>query len=175
MILVTVGTARQPFTRLLEAADALAASAEFSGESFLLQVGHAASSGFRARHCEQTDFFTRDQFSGCVADADVVVCHAGAGTLIEVIRAGKIPVAMARLQRYGEHVDDHQLELVAELAAVGRVIPVREVGDLAAAIREARRRNVDGSGPPHPPIVERVRRAIVDLVGPADGRAGQAG
>jgi len=66
--------------------------------------------------------------------ADRVVSHAGAGTILCAARAGQVPIVFPRLERFGETVDDHQLELARRLAPDGRVILVEDESELAAAV-----------------------------------------
>ena len=47
--------------------------------------------------------------------ADVVVAHAGTGSALAVLEAGKCPVLIPRRSAFGEHVDDHQADTAAEL------------------------------------------------------------
>jgi UDP-N-acetylglucosamine transferase subunit ALG13 len=58
--------------------------------------------------------------------ARIVVAHAAAGTVIIALRHGKPLIVAPRLQRYGEVLDDHQLQLAAALAATGQAITVTE-------------------------------------------------
>jgi len=69
--------------------------------------------------------------------ADHVVSHAGAGTILCAARAGQVPIVFPRLERFGETVDDHQVELARRLAPDGRVILVEDKKELAAAIAAA--------------------------------------
>jgi UDP-N-acetylglucosamine transferase subunit ALG13 len=69
--------------------------------------------------------------------ADVVVCHAGAGSILCALRAGHTPVVVPRLKRYQETVDDHQVEFSRALAAEGKVIAVEDLDDLSAAVEGA--------------------------------------
>jgi UDP-N-acetylglucosamine transferase subunit ALG13 len=59
-----------------------------------------------------------------------VVCHAGDGSILAAVRAGHVPVVLPRLARYGEAVDDHQLELAAHLSLARHVIAVADPADL---------------------------------------------
>ncbi|MCL2448475.1 MAG: hypothetical protein FWD17_05970 [Polyangiaceae bacterium] len=56
-----------------------------------------------------------------LVDADVVVVHGGSGAILDAIRAGHAPVVVPRRARFGEHVNDHQLEIVD--AMKDRVVP----------------------------------------------------
>ncbi len=66
--------------------------------------------------------------------ADVVVSHAGVGTILCAIRAGHTPVIIPRLKRFGEVIDGHQAELAAALANHGTAMLVASVEDLPAAV-----------------------------------------
>jgi UDP-N-acetylglucosamine transferase subunit ALG13 len=57
-------------------------------------------------------------------DADAIVCHAGSGTIRDALELGFRPIVVPRLARFGEHVNDHQLELVSALN--DRIIGLRE-------------------------------------------------
>jgi len=55
-----------------------------------------------------------------------VVCHAGSGLISGALRAGRRPLVLARLQRYGEHFDDHQLQLSTRLGELGLVVQLTD-------------------------------------------------
>jgi UDP-N-acetylglucosamine--N-acetylmuramyl-(pentapeptide) pyrophosphoryl-undecaprenol N-acetylglucosamine transferase len=78
-----------------------------------------------------------------IAGADVVVAHAGVGTALTAMRAGKLPILVPREAAHGEHVDDHQLQIAGDLSGRGLAI-MRRVEDLAPAdLRLAASRRVD--------------------------------
>lgn len=54
--------------------------------------------------------------------ADVVVAHAGVGTAITALSAGKCPVLLPRRKRHGEHVDDHQVDIARALGSRGLAV-----------------------------------------------------
>lgn len=51
--------------------------------------------------------------------ADVVVTHAGVGSLLKIIEMGKLPLVAARRADLNEHVDDHQAQALAEFERFG--------------------------------------------------------
>ena len=81
MILVTVGTNEQPFDRLVRAAASLRPTQE-------LVVQHGAS---KVPHGQGrwVDYLPFDELAELVAAADVVVSHAGVGSIILAHRVGK--------------------------------------------------------------------------------------
>jgi UDP-N-acetylglucosamine transferase subunit ALG13 len=64
-----------------------------------------------------------------IAEADVVVAHAGAGIALTVLEAGKVPILVPRRAAFGEHVDDHQGEIAGRLHELGLAF-VTDVTDL---------------------------------------------
>lgn len=162
MIFVTVGNATQGFGRLLKTVDQLAADGFFKGDEVLIQAGN--NPGFQALNCKQEAFLSMEQFSGMISKAALVISHAGAGTLLQLLQAGKTPIVMPRRKQYGEVVDDHQLELVKALASEGRIVPAYEPKDLPKAIEEARRRNTQPVPPPPSRMLDLVAQAIEELI-----------
>lgn len=163
MIFLTVGNATQGFQRLLSAVDHLTGSGCLMGELVFVQSGHNPE--FRPSHCQHEPFLGMEDFAAMILGSDLIICHGGAGTLLHVLRAGKVPVVVPRRKQYGEHVDDHQIELAKALAAEGRIISAYEPRDLPAAIAEARRRNVQVIPPPSSRMVSLVSQAIEELIG----------
>jgi UDP-N-acetylglucosamine transferase subunit ALG13 len=130
VIFATVGTHGQPFTRFLDALAGL-------DDDVVVQYGHnAPPAGVR----EAVAFMPFDELNARMREADVVVTHAGVGSVLCAREAGHVPVVVPRLHRFGEHVDDHQLELVAALGKDGHVIGVMDISELPAAVEKAGRR-----------------------------------
>jgi len=160
LIFVTVGNATQPFARLLEAVDDLSGKGVFHEEPVFMQTGH--NENFRPRHSRAEAFLPAERFLECTKEARLIICHGGCGTLLRAIGLGKTPVVMPRLSRYGEHINDHQLQLVRALAEEGRIVPAFEVADLPRAIEEAWQRKQQP--PPKGPMLELVGEAIKELL-----------
>jgi UDP-N-acetylglucosamine--N-acetylmuramyl-(pentapeptide) pyrophosphoryl-undecaprenol N-acetylglucosamine transferase len=78
-----------------------------------------------------------------IATADVVISHAGTGAALTALEAGRCPVLVPRLRRHGEHVDDHQVQIAAEL--LGRGLAVVAAPDELGpdVLQQAARRRVD--------------------------------
>ncbi|GAA1944250.1 glycosyltransferase [Microbacterium deminutum] len=90
-------------------------------------------------------YLSPDEFAAAAADADVVVTHAGVGTLLELLGMGIFPIqAVRRATRY-EHVDDHQLQIAELVNGSGIGIAVEGPDLTEKTIRlAASRRIVDG-------------------------------
>jgi UDP-N-acetylglucosamine transferase subunit ALG13 len=127
VILVTVGTHHQPFTRLIQAVPTL------PSDELVVQYGHSPAPARRSAR-EAIPFLAYDRLAALMDAADVVVTHAGVGSVLTAVRMGHTPIVVPRLERFDEHVDDHQVELTQTLEETGRVIAVWEMDDLAATV-----------------------------------------
>lgn len=162
MIFVTVGNATQGFRRLLDAVDALVRNGFFEREPIFLQTGN--NRNFQSNLYQYKPFLAIEEFQDRVEKADIIISHGGCGTLLNAIRYKKVPVVMPRRKQYGEHINDHQMQLVQALASEGRVVPAYEPEDLPAAIAEARRRNAQPVPPPPSQMLDLVAKAIEELM-----------
>lgn len=129
MIFATVGShPTYVFDRLLRALETL------PGEELVVQYGPGRAP---ANAATAVPWMTFAEVAEQMERAEHVVSHAGAGTVLCAARAGQVPIVFPRLQRYGETVDDHQLELARRLAEDGRVVVVESESELAAAVGTA--------------------------------------
>lgn len=133
MLFVTVGSQKFQFDRLLRAADALVASGAVEGGAFA-QVG---SCTYIPKSFPSEKFLDRSRFGELMDRSDVVVTHGGTGAIIGAVKRGKKVVAVPRLARFGEHVDDHQVEIVRQFADMGLIEPCWDVTELGAACERA--------------------------------------
>jgi len=103
MIYVTVGT-QLPFDRLIKTMDEWA-GANPSAEVFA-QIG---PSEIKARHITCVPFVTPDISNQKFREAELVVSHAGMGSIITALKHKKPILILPRLASLGEHRNDHQL------------------------------------------------------------------
>lgn len=129
--LVSVGNATQPFPRLL---GAIAAMADRLPQPVVIQSGYTS---FQCGGCDMRPFLEMSAFETLVTEANLLILHAGAGSVIHALRAGKVPVLMPRRAALGEHVDDHQIEFARELEKMGRVSVAYESRELEGAVARA--------------------------------------
>lgn len=131
MIFVLFGTQDAHFDRLLQLVKELAEDRAYSGE-IVIQSG-VTPVEWTHPNVRSAAFFKKDEFDELFQKADLIITHGGAGTMFEAIRAGKKTLAVPRLAAYGEHIDDHQVELTEELARLG-YLEVYHSGDLKDAV-----------------------------------------
>jgi len=160
MIFVTVGNATQAFPRLLNTVDEMSGNGQLRQSRVLIQAGH--SGNFHARNCEQIDFLRPEEFAEVIAQANVVICHGGAGTLHHVFREGRVPVVMPRRRIYGETLDD-QLTLVRTLESQGRVIAAYEPADLPTALDRCMKHRSEPILAPPSRMIQLVSAALEEM------------
>lgn len=136
MILTALGTDEHPFPRALDLIEPLRTSHEL-----VIQHGHTTARDWP--EARWLDFVPYETLTTLIREADAIVCHAGVGTIMTVLSFGRRPVAIPRLVSKGEHVDDHQLQIVAKLTERGFLVPVHDDTDIAAAIEESRSGSVE--------------------------------
>ncbi len=131
-IFASVGTHPQGFDRLVEKLDEIAPSL---GAEVFAQTGNSV---YEPRSFPFKKFLTENEFQKKVREADIVISHSGAGTIINSLLQKKKLIIVPRLKRFSEHTNDHQLDLAKALEAEGKCIAVFDVKNLGKAIERAK-------------------------------------
>lgn len=118
MIFVTVGSRNYPFDRLFVKLDALYEEGVLS-EPMFAQTG---TTTYKPRHYAYRDFITPEEFAEKVNEADIVVSHGASGSIMKALNAGKKVIAVTRLEKYGEHINDHQIQNNEAFSSNGYVL-----------------------------------------------------
>ena len=131
MIFVTLGSQKFQFNRLFEKLDKLVESKELDDEIFA-QIGY---SDYKPRNFEYKEFIDREEFKKIMEKSTIVIAHGGTGAIITAVKQGKKVIAVPRLAKFGEHVDDHQMQIVTEFENSGIIKAVYEMGELEDALK----------------------------------------
>ncbi len=134
MIFVTVGTHKQQFNRLIKAVDDFVADGRIK-DSVIMQIGNST---YEPKKCKYFRFTGKERIKKMQKSARVIITHAGAGTIIEALSYKKPVIVVPRLKRFGEHTDDHQMDLANNLSEHGIVKTVYDVNSLPALIKKIR-------------------------------------
>lgn len=122
MILVLLGTFPTEFKRPLLELERLYQSNALK-EEIIVQSGHTL---MESSHMLIRPFIPPDELIQLYNDARIIITHAGTGSLIKGIKLKKKIIAIARLSKYGEMVDDHQVEILDEFTKLNYILPWRE-------------------------------------------------
>ena len=122
MILVTLGTQKEQFTRLLDYIE----NSNIK-DKIIVQAGHTK---YESKKMEIFDFIPYEKMEEYINDADVIITHSGTGSVLTPLKKGKKVIVCARLSKYEEHVDDHQVELLEVFYEEGYVLKLDEDDNL---------------------------------------------
>lgn len=143
MIFVIAGT-QEPFDRMIRTID------EWALEQDHMIFGQIADAKYKPKHFSFVDFILPIEFNENFMKADVIISHAGMGTIIMALEHQKPILVMPRLAKFGEHRNDHQLataqgfeklglinvaynenELLQKLELIQTFKPARQIGKFA--------------------------------------------
>ena len=134
MILVMLGTQNNSFYRLLEEIDRLIEIGKIN-EEVIVQAGYTK---YESQNMKIIDFVSNDEIEKLEQQADCIITHGGVGSIIGSIEKGKKVIAVPRLKQYGEHVNDHQLDIVESFDKLGYIIGITDVSQLEKALKRVK-------------------------------------
>ena len=128
-IFVTVGTAH--FPRLVEKMDEISKMLDLK---VIMQIG---KTNYKPKNTEYFDFLDNEKFRELIKRAKIVISHAGVGSIMTILEEGKPLLLVPRLKKYGESIDDHQIEITRELEMVGWIKAVYDVEMLDVMLKNS--------------------------------------
>src|ERR1700722_6490702 len=133
MIFVVLGTWEMPFTRPLVQIDE-AVRQGLIREPVVVQSGRTP---YESPNMKLVPFFGREELEQMYEEAALVICQAGVGSIMHGLRKHKKVIAIARLSKFDEHIDDHQLEILEVFSKSGALLEWQGYGDLAEVLKRA--------------------------------------
>jgi len=109
MIFVTVGNDFRRFDRLLAKMDEIAPSIP---NEMVIQRGYSA---YLPKNAKQFAFVPMNEAIEYIKKSELVVSHAGIGTIILCGEYGTPILILPRKKAYREHMNDHQMEIAKAL------------------------------------------------------------
>ena len=134
MILVLLGTQNNSFHRLLEEVQKNIDNGNIK-EEVVAQKGYTK---FESKDMTLYNKIPTDEIKKLIDKADLVITHGGVGSIITSITKGKKVIAVPRLKKYNEHVNDHQLDIIDSFNEMGYIIGIHDVSELGDAIKKAK-------------------------------------
>jgi len=136
MILVSLGTHERPFARLTNEIEKLIREKKIT-EKVIVQLGYTKQ---KVAGAENFDFIEFTKMHRLIKNCDVMITHAGTGSITDALDYGKIPVVVPRRKTadLDEHSDDHQIQITKLMEKEGKIIAVYDINKLYAAIQKAR-------------------------------------
>lgn len=131
MILVTIGTQDKKFPRLLEAVQKQIDLGVIK-DKVVVQAGQTE---FKSNDMEIFSFIPMDKFDHLMNECDLLITHAGIGSIISGLKKGKKVIVAARLEKYGEHENDHQLQIADSFDKDGYILHLKDFDKLGEYIK----------------------------------------
>ncbi|HAT4119818.1 PssE/Cps14G family polysaccharide biosynthesis glycosyltransferase [Clostridium perfringens] len=132
MIFVTLGSQKFQFNRLLKELDKLVEQGVIK-EDIFAQTGY---SDYIPKNYKFKNFLDREEFKRNMNDSDIVITHGGTGAIVGALKENKRVLAIPRLKEFGEHVDNHQLEITNTFKEMNYIEVIIECNDLGEAINK---------------------------------------
>lgn len=133
MILVTLGTQDKSFKRLLEAIDKQISLGNINDE-IIVQAGHTK---YNSANMTIFDFIPYDEFDEYIKKCNLLITHGGVGSIITGLKYGKKVIAAPRLAKYGEHTNDHQLQIIDNFTENGYILGLYDFTKLDEVIKKS--------------------------------------
>ena len=130
MIFVTVGTHEQQFDRLIKEVDRLKKENLIQDEVFI-QTGY---SNYVPKYCKWEKIISFEKMNQLIEESDIIITHGGPATFMGVIAKGKSPIVVPRQKKFGEHVNDHQIEFAEKVINIYNLTVITNISDLMACI-----------------------------------------
>ena len=132
MILVLLGTQNNSFHRLLEEIDNLIEK-KVINEKVIVQAGYTK---YESKNMKIFSLIPQNELNKYQKEANLIITHGGVGSIISSLKIGKKVIAIPRLHEYGEHVNDHQKQIVESFDKKGYIIGINDVSQLENAIKK---------------------------------------
>jgi len=127
MIFVIVGMHYQGFERLVKKMDEIAAKIN---DKVVMQIGNTS---YEPKHADYFKFKDYDEIKELIRKARLVICQ-GAMSILDSLIEGTPVIAVPRLKKYGESINDHQLIFAKRLEEMGLVKVVEDIDELENVI-----------------------------------------
>ena len=132
MILVMLGTQNNDFHRLLDEIERNIENGNIN-EEVIVQAGFTK---YKSNKMKIFDVTSKKNLEDLIKKADLIITHAGVGSIEMSLEQNKKVIAVPRLKKYKEHVNDHQKDIEGEFNKRGWIIGINDVSELAIALKK---------------------------------------
>lgn len=134
MILVLLGTQDNSFHRLLDKIQEMVDKKVIT-EKVIVQAGRTK---YESKYMEIYSLMSEDKLKELMEKANLVITHGGVGSIVMALKMGKKVIAVPRLSAFGEHINDHQIQIIDSFDKQGFLIGLTEVGEMENALEKVK-------------------------------------
>ena len=132
MIFVTLGTQDKDFSRLLKAVEKQIQTGNIT-KRVVAQIG---TTKYESTLMETFDLIPADKFDEFMKECDILITHGGVGSILTGLKNNKKVIAAARLSKYKEHVNDHQLQIIDKFTKAGLILELKDFDKLDKVLKK---------------------------------------
>jgi len=133
MILVLLGTQDKSFKRLLKIINKEINRGNIT-DKVVVQAG---CTKYKSKNMEIFDLIPIEKLDDLIKNSDLIITHGGVGSIISALKYNKKVIACARLKKYKEHTNDHQLQIINNFSKSGYILELKENDDLGKILQES--------------------------------------
>lgn len=134
MIFVTLGTQDKSFSRLLDAIEKQIKNGTIK-EKVIVQAGYT---DYISENMEILKMIPMEEFDKYIKECDLLITHAGVGSIMTGLSNNKKVIAAARLKEYNEHTNNHQIQIATEFSKEGYIIYLDNFDNLDKALEKVK-------------------------------------
>jgi len=134
VILVLLGTFNIEFQRPLKAIEHFVANNPIE-EEIIVQSGYT---NFHSKYFTIIPFMAPAVLDDLYNKASLIITHAGTGSILQGVKKGKKVIAIARLKKYKEHIDDHQLEILKEFVGCNYILSWDQIDSFETVLKKSK-------------------------------------
>lgn len=132
MIFVTFGTQDKKFLRPLIELEKLIKNGTIK-ERVVVQAGYTK---YHSDSMEIFDYLDSIEFKKHINECDILITHGGIGSITDGLYYNKKIIAIPRLKKFNEHVNNHQLDIVNEFCKCGFLLKVLDIKKLGSVYKK---------------------------------------
>lgn len=130
MILVLLGTQHNEFKRLLKKIEECI-DKKIITENVIVQAGFTK---YESNKMKIFDIKSDEELEKLINSADLIITHGGVGSITKSLKKKKKVIAVPRLHEFGEHVNNHQKDIVNEFSKREFLIGIQDISELEKAL-----------------------------------------
>ena len=134
MIFVSLGTQDKQFPRLLKAVEQQIKKGNIKDE-VIAQIGQTK---YKSNYMKLYDFLNQNDFENYIKQCDILITHGGVGNILTGLNYNKKIIVAPRLSKYGEHTNDHQLQVAEKFFDDGYILKLDDFNRLNKLIEECK-------------------------------------
>ncbi len=134
MILILLGTQDNSFHRLLEEVQGLIDKKVIT-EKVVVQAGRTK---YESKDMEIHSLMPEEELKEIMKKADLVITHGGVGSIVMALKMEKKVIAVPRLSEFGEHINNHQIQIIETFNSQEFLIGITDLKELGNALEKAK-------------------------------------